>query len=216
MTENSDTSHPNWSPVRGSALRSAKTCLSANRPVWTVLRQQDGRRGVAACGVGTPATSSTPSTPASPCAAGHDALSADPQVRTDPHALEGAGAAWVLLRTNIGPSLGSSRQPVSCSRDLSRSSVFVTRPPARENAHRWSSAPTRSGPTVGQRDRRNARMTAAQQFRQPSSACAVSPGVADDRHGADEQHPSQVGVTCLGNAAEPLLAARRVLSWDQP
>src|SRR3546814_11542409 len=52
-------------------------------------------------------------------------------------------------------------------------------------------------------------MAAAQQLHQPWPARAVPLGVADDRHGADEQHPAQISVAGLGGPAEPLLAARR-------
>src|SRR5262249_7576255 len=45
---------------------------------------------------------------------------------------------------------------------------------------------------------------------------AVLLGVADDGHGTCYEQPSQVAITLLGDAAEPLLAAGRVLLGHQP
>src|SRR5262249_37936545 len=45
---------------------------------------------------------------------------------------------------------------------------------------------------------------------------AVLFGVADDGHGTCYEQPSQVAITLLGDAAEPLLAAGRVLLGHQP
>jgi hypothetical protein len=46
-----------------------------------------------------------------------------------------------------------------------------------------------------------------QQLLQHRPAGAVPLGIANDRHGADEQHPPQITVACLGDAAKLLLAA---------
>jgi len=40
--------------------------------------------------------------------------------------------------------------------------------------------------------------------------------IADDRRRADDQQPSQVSITLLGDAAEPVLAAGRMLLGHQP
>ncbi|MBC7989518.1 MAG: hypothetical protein H7Y19_08050 [Luteimonas sp.] len=40
--------------------------------------------------------------------------------------------------------------------------------------------------------------------------------MADDRHGAYEEHLAKIGIVGLGDSAEPLLAAGLVLARDQP
>src|SRR5437764_13579354 len=49
----------------------------------------------------------------------------------------------------------------------------------------------------------------------PSSLGAVLSRVANDRHGAGDEQPSQIAIALLGNAAEPFLAAGRVLLGHQ-
>jgi hypothetical protein len=44
----------------------------------------------------------------------------------------------------------------------------------------------------------------------------VLAGVADNGHRADDQQPLQVSIALLGDAAEPIFAAGRVLLRHQP
>src|SRR5438477_9717294 len=52
-------------------------------------------------------------------------------------------------------------------------------------------------------------------FAQSRHRGAVLSCVANDRHGAGDEQPSQIAIALLGNAAEPFLAAGRVLLGHQ-
>ena len=70
---------------------------------------------------------------------------------------------------------------------------------------------------VGERDRRHPGRSALHQSSEPWPVLrAVALGIADDGCCAGDQQPSQVSITLLGDAAEPILAARRVLLRHQP
>lgn len=117
------------------------------------------RLGLCSCSVGM-RPCLRPVDAALPCAAGHDALSADPQVPTNCTRLIAPGRKWVLLGSSV-PSSGSLRQPVSCSCQPleGRSSLC-----GRRFAVTLAAGHQRPGDPadlVGQRDRRDTRMPAA-------------------------------------------------------
>jgi hypothetical protein len=75
--------------------------------------------------------------------------------------------------------------------------------------------PSHPGDLVGECNRRHLCRSAIHYSCEPSSLGAVLSCVANDRHGAGDEQPSQIAIALLGNAAEPFLAAGRVLLGHQ-
>src|SRR5215211_7090630 len=70
---------------------------------------------------------------------------------------------------------------------------------------------------VGQGDRGQARGFAVEQLLQPfrRTGC-LAPGIADDAGRPDHQQTADIGVAGLRDAAQSVLAATRILPWNQP
>src|SRR3954451_15238505 len=70
---------------------------------------------------------------------------------------------------------------------------------------------------VGQGDRGQTSGFAVEQLLQPfRRAGCLAPGKADDAGGPNHQQTAYIGVAGLRDAAQSVLAAARVLPWDQP
>lgn len=69
---------------------------------------------------------------------------------------------------------------------------------------------------VGDGDRDNLDRLLRQQSSDPRMLLRMAPGVLDHRCCAHDEWPSQIAIALLGNAAELLLAALRILSRHEP
>jgi len=75
--------------------------------------------------------------------------------------------------------------------------------------------PDHPGGFVGKRDRCDFGRSPFHKLHKPWSPGSISLGIADDRHRTDHEHLAQIPITCLGDAAELLLASARVLLWHK-